>query len=227
VIAAIGQQQSADGVRGGLAEIGVHHGKLFFILSLLRRDGEKLLAMDLFEDDEGNRGTSQSGRDTAFFRNIEALGVPVAPDEILKCNSLEVSARDIEARTGPVRLFSIDGGHLYQHVENDLQLALDCLHERGVVIIDDFCTARWPEVTFAAYDFLRAEKAGLAPFLITKSKLYACRTAAVPYYQSMVRSNPVLSRYHSDQVEIVGQEVAFLVQPNWQVVVDEARARLF
>jgi hypothetical protein len=84
VIAAIGQQQSIDGVRGGLAEIGVHHGKLFFILSLLRQDGEKLLAMDLFEDDEGNRGTSQSGRDMAFFRNIEALGVSVAQDEILK-----------------------------------------------------------------------------------------------------------------------------------------------
>lgn len=42
--------QTSNKIVGGLAEIGVHHGKLFFLLALSRQVGEKSLAIDLFEE---------------------------------------------------------------------------------------------------------------------------------------------------------------------------------
>ncbi len=223
LIRTLGQIQTADGVSGGLAEIGVHHGKLMFILALLRAPGEKILAMDLFEDDGMNAGV-HAGRDTAFFANIKRLGVTVDPEEILKGNSLELKPADILDRIGAVRLFSIDGGHLYHHVENDCALALDCLHEQGVIIIDDFCSVRWPEVTFATHDFLRDSRDALAPFLLSKNKLYVCRRAAVAHYRAALRKAP-LKRTRTETVAMMGDEVTLVSPAAPEMLLDEAKVR--
>jgi len=53
-IAALGERQRALGVEGGIAEIGVHHGKLFILLYLLGRAPERAVAIDLFEDQHLN-----------------------------------------------------------------------------------------------------------------------------------------------------------------------------
>ena len=45
-IPALVERQRTLGVSGGVAEIGVHHGKLFILLYLLSR--EKAVAIDLF-----------------------------------------------------------------------------------------------------------------------------------------------------------------------------------
>ena len=46
----ISETQRAKGIAGSLAEIGVHHGRLFIVLSLLRTEEERALAIDVFED---------------------------------------------------------------------------------------------------------------------------------------------------------------------------------
>jgi hypothetical protein len=226
VIAALGGQQVTQGISGGLAEIGVHHGKLFFILALLRQSNEKLLAMDLFEDDDGNAGTAHAGRDRAFFVNTTRLGVRIDQSEVMKCDSLQLSPEAILEKVGPVRLFSIDGGHLYRHVENDLALASKVLHGQGVVIVDDFCTARWPDVTFATYDFLRREASALVPFLLTKNKLYICRRDMASNYISWMRSDRSLASYPLEMVDVVGNNTIFVRHPTKKLLFDELRARL-
>ncbi len=222
VIRAMADRQSAEGVPGGLAEIGVHHGKLFFILALSRRAGERALAMDLFTDDALNAGTASAGRDRAFFAHARRMGVELTHDEILKGDSLELAPDAILERTGPVRLFSVDGGHLHHHVENDLRLADAALHDRGVIAVDDFCNATWPEVTFATFDVLKAARDSLAPAVLTKNKLYLSRPDAVGFYESAVAG---VAGAAPERVSLMGREVLFLRQGLKGRAVDELRSR--
>jgi hypothetical protein len=226
IIAALGHAQIRDGVRGDLVEIGVHHGKLFIILALLRQQGERLLAADLFEDDELNRATVHAGRENAFFRNLKKLGVAVSTEEIYKGDSLKLTPEQLQQRVAQVRLFSIDGGHYYEHVSNDVRLAAQVIHDKGVIIVDDFFTTRWPEVTFATYDFLRKAGEEMRPFLVSKSKLYICREAAIPYYLDLVRTDPILAGYPREDVRMLNANLVYMRQAMRQAVLDELRDRL-
>jgi len=70
VIAALSDRQHALSMRGGVAEIGVHHGKLFILLYLLSRTPEKAVAIDLFADQHLNVDLSGSGDLHKFRRNL-------------------------------------------------------------------------------------------------------------------------------------------------------------
>ena len=48
LVAALLSCQDEGNIAGHLCEIGVHHGKLFLMLALARRPGERSLAIDLF-----------------------------------------------------------------------------------------------------------------------------------------------------------------------------------
>ncbi len=222
VIRAMAEHQSARDVRGALAEIGIHHGKLFFILALSRRAGERALAMDLFTDDALNAGTVSAGRDRAFFEHARRFGVTLDEAEVLKGDSCAMSPDDILERVGAVRLFSVDGGHLYHHVENDLRLADATLHDKGVIAVDDFCNATWPEVTFATFDVLKAAKDSLAPAVLTKNKLYVSRPDAVGFYEEAVAG---LADATPERVTMMGREVLFLRQSLKSRAVDELRSK--
>ena len=50
IVVALTERQRSLGIGGGVAEIGVHHGKLFILLYLLGQASEKAVAIDLFED---------------------------------------------------------------------------------------------------------------------------------------------------------------------------------
>lgn len=217
--------QTRHDVKGGLAEIGVHHGKLFFILALSRQAGERSLAMDLFTDDALNAGTVSAGRDRAFFNHARRFGVNLDDMEVLQGDSLSMTPDDILSRCGPVRMFSVDGGHLYHHVENDLMLADAALHDQGVIAVDDFCNATWPEVTFATFDFLKSAKDDMAPAVLTKNKLYLCRPDAVRFYEDGVMRSGLTESATPERVEMMGRQVLFLRQGLKSRAVDELRSR--
>ena len=48
-------------IKGNIAEIGVHHGKLFFLISHIGDEESKLIAIDLFEDQKKNIDGSGEG----------------------------------------------------------------------------------------------------------------------------------------------------------------------
>lgn len=225
VIAKLAAFQAAQGWGGSLAEIGVHHGKLFFILALSRRPGEGALAMDLFEDDAGNTGTVGQERARAFFDHARRLGVALSEAEVLKGDSTRLAPDDILGRVGRVRLFSVDGGHRLHHVESDLKLAESVLTDEGVIVIDDFCSALWPEVTFAACDFLRANPDRIAPALLTRNKLYVCRPDRAAAYAAFARTEPALAHAPKEAVAMLGREAPYLRQTVRSLIVDELRSR--
>lgn len=207
LIATLLSCQDKSNIEGHLGEIGVHHGRLFLMLALARRSGERSLGIDLFEDDAISQ---HKGRDRALFVNARRLGIKLSESEIYKTSSLDLQAADILARTtGPVRFWSVDGGHLYQHVENDLRLAERTLAPEGIIAADDFFNLRWVNVTFAIYDFIRKSTATI-PFAITGKKLYLAPPLVAEKYQDALRRSPALSRH--EVVQILGKRVLLVNQ---------------
>jgi hypothetical protein len=207
LIAELLSYQHTKNIKGHLCEIGVHHGKLFLMLALARRAGERALAIDLFEDDSINANTRHAGRDRAFFANAKRLGIVLTQEEIFKTSSLDIEAPDILTRTtGHIRFFSIDGGHLFRHVENDLRLAERTLTDEGIIAVDDFFNRGWADVSFATSNFLQRTDV-LVPFAIT-TKLYLAAPTIVESYKSALRQRSDLGQISS--VQILGRDVLAL-----------------
>jgi hypothetical protein len=202
--------QIEEGIKGSLAEIGVHYGRSFFILALGRTESEKSLAVDLFEDDALFRSRNGLGRFGGFKNNFRKFGFDVSEGEIVKGSSLDLTAEEILSRVGRVRLFSIDGGHMYEHVANDLRLAAEVLIEEGVIAMDDMFTALWPEVPIATFDWLRAADNRFVPFMATKDKLYLCDHKFVPFYRAKIMGNKRLSAKVIRRISVLSQEVLVL-----------------
>jgi hypothetical protein len=205
IISALLRYLSDDNIAGNLCEIGAHHGRLFFLLALARRANERALAIDLFEDDGENAKTQHAGRDRALFENARRLGIELSEQETLKASSLDIGPTDVFSRTaGPIRFFSIDGGHSYGHVENDLQLAQKTLAAQGIIAVDDFFNMGWADISFATYDFLR-RGTDIVPFAITSKKIYLAPKTAVDKYKDYLRNRRDIA--HILRVEVLGSEV--------------------
>lgn len=205
------QWQKRRDIRGSLCEIGVHHGRLFLLLALSRRPGEVALAIDLFEDDAVNTG-AHAGRDGALQRNARKLEIPLSNEEIVKSSSHDLTADQIRSRAqGSIRFFSIDGGHLYGDVQNDLRLAQQCISADSIIAVDDFFSVLWPEVSFATYDFLRAQSE-IVPVCATRSKLYlAPRQSAQRLLDDALSSLPHGLYFHlQSPVPFLNSKVAFV-----------------
>jgi hypothetical protein len=185
--------QIGDAIHGSLAEIGVHYGRSFFLLAKGRSAGEKSLAIDLFEDDELHTNREGIGRFGGFRANCQRYGFTLSSDEIWKGSSLEASAEEIIRRVGPVRFFSIDGGHMYAHVTNDLSLAQEVMVAGGVICVDDIFNPLWPEVPIATFDWLRKMNCRFVPFAATSGKLYICQREYNSFYQAVIKRDKWLA----------------------------------
>jgi hypothetical protein len=226
LIVALAGWQSRNKIKGGLAEIGVHHGKLFFLLALSRQIGEKSIAIDLFEDDEMNASTRFAGRNRAFSTHAASLNVALDSTEVLKADSLTLTSDDILSRVGRVRMFSVDGGHLYHHVANDLPLVFSTLAERGMIVVDDFCNSEWPEVTSATYDFVRAKEGKIVPAILTRKKLYLAPPGIAAEYAEFASGFAATDgQITAGEVEVMGRAVPYLTHSIQALFIDGVRSR--
>jgi hypothetical protein len=162
------QAQSDKGLNGGVAEIGVFYGRSYFLFKKLCNGGDKVLAIDLFDiDQQTSGGVTQYSR---FLENGERLGLPVDENLIITGDSTKLPASEITDKVGRIRFFSIDGGHMLNHVVSDSVLAMDTLADHGIIAFDDTFNPAWPEVTVGVSDFLRSRKDEFAAFCMTKYK---------------------------------------------------------
>jgi hypothetical protein len=145
-IAALNARQRALDAQGGIAEIGVHHGKLFILLYLLGRAPEKAVAIDLFEDQHLNVDLSGSG-DLAKFRRNLARHTDGARLVLRQGNSMDLTGADlVRLAEGPLRFISVDGGHTAEITAHDLAVADASLAEGGIIVLDDAFNEQWPGV---------------------------------------------------------------------------------
>ena len=218
--------QVYQGIHGSLAEIGVHHGRSLFLLALGRSGSEKCLGVDLFEDDALYTSRRGIGQFAAFGSNCRRYQFNFTEDEIIKGNSLELNAQEIVSRVGKIRFFSIDGGHMYEHVTNDLRLAAEVLTPEGIICLDDVFSALWPEVAIATFDWIRTVNNRFVPFVATKHKLYLCHSNCASLYLAMIREDKALNS-KLISTSIFSNEVIVLFPTVTSRVVDRAVDSLF
>lgn len=187
LIAALGEFQRAERISGGVCEIGVHHGKLFLLLYLYLHEMETAVAIDLFERQDLNIDHSGSGNRAVFLANIRAHAGSDAALHVIAGDSTSLEAGAITSVAGPIRLFSIDGGHTAAITRSDLALAESCLHDWGVIILDDCFNASWPGVSEGVQDYFRAGTSQLAPFAIARNKVFFCRRDKAAAYRAALR----------------------------------------
>jgi hypothetical protein len=205
VIAALSERQHALGVGGGVAEIGVHHGKLFILLYLLSRAPEKALAIDLFADQHLNVDLSGRGDLATFRRNLDHH----ADAERLvvhQGNSLDLAPADLTRLAGGnLRLISVDGGHTPEITAHDLAVADGALGKGGIIVVDDVFNESWPGVADGVQRYF-AGHPDLLPFAICTNKTFFCR----PSHRDTYRTAAAAVASDATMPEFLGEPVAVL-----------------
>ena len=125
------RDQSEQGVRGHVLEIGVYEGRFFIGLALCALPNERCIAIDTFD------WPDPQVRDR-FLVNCKDAAVNVDHVFAEAVSSAEVTpARLRELVGGPARFVHIDGAHGYEAVSHDLRLVKPLLHLGGVICMDD------------------------------------------------------------------------------------------
>lgn len=223
VFLALLQAQSAQGLRGGVAEIGVFYGRSYFLFRKVCGDDEKILAIDLFDIDQNADGaTTQYDR---FIENGARLHLPVDQNLVVRGDSTQLRPKQIVERIGNTRFFSIDGGHMLHHVTSDSVLALDTLAPHGIIAFDDTFNPAWPEVTVGVTDFLRQRQDELAAFCMTKYKTYVCRREFHDFYCRIIDEAPDLFAFDHVETDFLGSKAVRLHNPMARRMVYEMMVR--
>lgn len=179
--------QRAKQVSGGVAEIGVHHGKLFIGLRLLQRAGEKSVAIDIFGDQDLNVDGSGHGNLEKFVNNVTLWS---SMDDVVvhQGDSTKLTPETLrELAGGDIRFFSVDGGHTEEIVFSDMKLAEATLADGGIVIADDVFNEQWPGVAVGTLRYLE-DGAKLTPFLIGFNKVFFAQPDYCGLYRSAVET---------------------------------------
>ena len=202
--------QSVEGIFGGAAEIGVSQGRSLFMLAKALLSNERVFCIDLFNHD--TRGYIGIGQLEAFKSNAVRLGLSI-PDECIYVGPSEhLKVDDILRVVGPVRFFHVDGGHREFHIKSDAKLAASSINDAGVIAFDDFSNPEWPEVCLGVLDFLRSTEFGLAPFAITKDKIYVCQAGHRQKYVDALVSSDWLKGYRFGWTDLLGSKMVFVRQ---------------
>ena len=210
----ISQRQLSRGMHAAVGEIGIHHGRFFVALALLRQAGEIATAIDVFEDQHLNVDWSGSGNRDAFLANLHRHGVSMSDVVIHKIDSLTMQSRDLISLSNGqrFRLFSIDGGHRVVNVVHDLGLVADALAPGGAIVLDDFFNPDWPGVNEGLFTFLEQNQS-LAPFCYGDNKLFLCAAAEQQDWVDWVRTEIVPISHCVKPVLLSGYSVFYLAPP--------------
>ncbi len=168
--------QRRSGIRGNVAEIGIHHGKFFLVLKNLCESDEIAIAIDVFEDQSLNVDQSGRGDKAVFESNI--FGYSDGKNiKIIQGDSKLISPEQILAAGGgrPIRIFSIDGSHTMEHTLSDLKLAGKILADGGVMVLDDLYSQDWPGVQEGFHHFMSEAGYAFAPLALGDNKLFLCK----------------------------------------------------
>lgn len=144
LFALLAAHQAKLGICGGVAEIGVHHGKLAIILAHTLRKSERMVAVDVFENQALNVDGSGKGDRGIFESNLKKFGIqPNSDVEIISSSSMEVSVQQLESAVGKIRMFSVDGGHTAELTAWDMGLATGACVDGCIVAVDDAMAVYW------------------------------------------------------------------------------------
>jgi Methyltransferase domain len=211
MITRVADAQQINGIRGNMAEIGVHHGRLFILLALLRRSDEAALAIDLFGNQDLNIDQSGKGDYDRLMANLKRHVGDTAQIVIHQGDSTTLSGETVrQLAGGAVRFFSIDGGHTESITKHDLETAEQAIGEGGVIILDDCFNSGWPGVVTGVARFLEGHHV-VRPFAIGSNKtLFASEEYCRIYQKTLLTSNAKIGTHSFFGHEVLCLEYANL-----------------
>lgn len=182
VIKLLDTAQRSKNISGGVAEIGVHHGRLFIGLSLLQRQNEHSVAIDLFGDQELNIDKSGCGDIDQFRKNLDRWA-SMDTVAIHQGDSTRLAASEVcNLAKAQIRFFSVDGGHTDEIVFSDMKLAEGALCAGGIVIADDVFNEWWPGVASGTLRYMQQD-GSLQPFAVGFNKVFFSSPEYVGFYR--------------------------------------------
>ncbi|MBR8059220.1 class I SAM-dependent methyltransferase [Burkholderia dolosa] len=189
IIAHLSAHQLRIGLSGNVAEIGVHHGKLFILLANLTAPDEAAYAIDIFDDQHKNVDRSGKGDRVIFEENVRKFATH-AKVVVIQASSLELEGTAFMSAS--FRLISVDGGHTGEITCNDLHLSEKQLVEGGIVVLDDILNPDWTGVITGLVKYF-SEGGALIPFALSANKLYLTtgRDEAAAYASNLRASFPM------------------------------------
>jgi len=167
--------QKATAIAGNLLEIGVFQGKSAAMAALHRQGEETCVFVDPMPLEEVRQRIEQIVPE-AKCQYIQELS-----QYLLRHEFVREAARDF-------RWIHIDGEHSAQAVSSDLTVAEMLLSDRGMVVLDDFFSPGYPQITQALFRFLEATPGRLTLVLCGYNKGYLCRPRAAREYLTFMRS---------------------------------------
>jgi hypothetical protein len=185
-IVLLSEEQKRAFLSGGVAEIGVHHGKLFILLYLLSSEDETAVAIDLFSDQHLNVDHSGAGDLEQFKHNLRRHA-DTKRLVVHEGDSMQLTAkRLLELGHGLFRLISIDGGHTAEITQHDLATSEGALAEGGIIILDDCFNEMWPGVTDGVHHYF-SEARTIVPFGLGAGKTFFSHKAFAERYAAVLR----------------------------------------
>jgi hypothetical protein len=211
-IVLLSDEQRRNRLSGGVAEIGVHHGKLFILLYLLSSEDEPAVAIDLFSQQDLNVDHSGAGDLERFKQNLRRHA-DTCRLVVHEGDSTQLTAGQLlELGGGPFRLISIDGGHTADITAHDLATAEGALMEGGIIILDDCFKEMWPGVINGVHRFF-SEPRSIVPFAIGANKTFFCHRPFAERYAAVLRKT---DRKAVEQ-EFLGNRVVCFDPSPWTV----------
>ena len=168
--------QEASNNIGNILEIGVFQGKSAGMLALHRQGEETCVFVDPAPLHEVRQRIEQAvpGAKCEYMQEMSQF--------LPRHSFVRDAARDF-------RWIHIDGEHSAQAVSNDLALAEMLLSDRGILVLDDFFSPGYPQITQALFRFLEANPGRMALILCGYNKGYLCRPRAAHEYLSFMRTS--------------------------------------
>lgn len=210
LIVQIADLQCLLNVTGHVAEIGVHEGRLFVLLCLLRTDTDAAVAVDVFERQDLNRDRSGRGDFARLRGNLRKYVHHGSSPILISADSRDLSSGTlVEAAGGQFRLFSVDGGHEAETVFHDLEVAAEALCHGGVILLDDFFNEGWPGVADGTCRFFASQRfPDFVPFAIAQNKVLIGECAYAENYRKALMS-AFKNRAKTRESTLFGHEVTY------------------
>lgn len=172
-------------VPGGICEIGVHRGKSFLAMTVGLAEGDRAVAIDIFDAQHLNLEATSVNALRDFKVHLEKWGLG-GRVEIVEGSSLDLEDEGFLAAGRRFRLFSVDGGHLAIHVLNDLRLAEATLVTGGIVAADDLLHSHYLGVITGVFQYFQSGGT-LVPFALVPNKLLLTDAASVEANKALIR----------------------------------------
>ena len=178
--------QKEAGIQGNFLEIGVFCGKSASLSTLHARDVETCLFVDLKIPKEVRSTINQIKSENVIYSEMPS-------SEIARSGILITNARSF-------RWIHVDGEHSGPGVMTDLDIASELLSENGVIVIDDFFSAAYPQISAAVFQWLQTKPLRFQLFLVGYNKAYMCRMSAARFYTRFIKD-----RLHSEMSQRISR----------------------